>query len=121
MRHGPPGRGADEKPKNIKSSMLELLRYLKPWYKPIVISLIFSLVGTLLTIIAPDKLADLTNNISDGLQTGIDMDLIIKSILIIPRDIHKRKPCHLRGKLYHDNRHAEACVEHAHEHKPEDK
>lgn len=83
MRHGPPGRGADEKPKNIKSSMLELLRYLKPWYKPIVISLIFSLVGTFLTIIAPDKLADLTNNISDGLQTGIDMDLIIKSILII--------------------------------------
>ena len=83
MRHGPPGRGADEKPKNVKSSMLELLRYLKPWYNPIVISLIFSLVGTLLTIIAPDKLADLTNNISDGLQTGIDMDLIIKSILII--------------------------------------
>ena len=83
MRHGPPGRGADEKPKNVKSSMLELLRYLKPWYKPIVISLIFSLVGTLLTIIAPDKLADLTYNISDGLQTGIDMDLIIKSILII--------------------------------------
>lgn len=83
MRHGPPGRGADEKPQNVKSSMLELLRYLKPWYKPIVISLIFSLVGTLLTIIAPDKLADLTNNISDGLQTGIDMDLIIKSILII--------------------------------------
>ena len=83
MRHGPPGRGADEKPKNVKSSMLELLRYLKPWYKPIVISLIFSLVGTLLTIIAPDKIADLTNNISDALQTGIDMDLIIKSILII--------------------------------------
>ena len=83
MRHGPPGRGADEKPKNVKSSMLELLRYLKPWYKPIIISLIFSLVGTFLTIIAPDKLADLTNNISDGLQTGIDMDLIIKSILII--------------------------------------
>lgn len=83
MRHGPPGRGADEKPKNVKSSLLELLRYLKPWYKPIIISLIFSLVGTLLTIIAPDKLADLTNNISDGLQTGIDMDLIIKSILII--------------------------------------
>lgn len=83
MRHGPPGRGADEKPQNVKSSMLELMRYLKPWYKPIVISLIFSLVGTLLTIIAPDKLADLTNNISDGLQTGIDMDLIIKSILII--------------------------------------
>ena len=80
---GPPGRGADEKPQNVKNAMLELLRYLKPWYKPIIISLIFSLVGTYLTIIAPDKLADLTNNISDGLKTGIDMDLIVKSILII--------------------------------------
>ena len=86
MRPGPkgsPGRGADEKPQNVKNAMLELLRYLKPWYKPIIISLIFSLVGTYLTIIAPDKLADLTNNISDGLKTGIDMDLIVKSILII--------------------------------------
>ena len=77
---GPPGRGADEKPQNVKNAMLELLRYLKPWYKPIIISLIFSLVGTFLTIIAPDKLADLTNNISDGLKTGIDMDLIVKSV-----------------------------------------
>ena len=86
MRPGPkgsPGRGADEKPQNVKNAMLELLRYLKPWYKPIIISLIFSLVGTYLTIIAPDKLADLTNNISDGLKTGIDMDLIVKSVLII--------------------------------------
>ena len=80
---GPPGRGADEKPQNVKNAMLELLRYLKPWYKPIIISLIFSLVGTFLTIIAPDKLADLTNNISDGLKTGIDMDLIVRSIIII--------------------------------------
>ncbi len=83
MRPGPPRRGADEKPQNVKNSMLELLRYLKPWYKPIVISLIFSIVGTFLTIIAPDKLADLTNLISGGLETGIDMDRIIKSILII--------------------------------------
>ncbi len=80
---GPPGRGADEKPQNVKSSMLELLKYLRPWYKPIIISLSFSLIGTFLTIIAPDKLADLTNNISDGLKAGIDMGLIVRSILII--------------------------------------
>ncbi len=80
---GPPGRGADEKPQNVKNSMLELLKYLRPWYKPIIISLAFSLIGTFLTIIAPDKLADLTNNISDGLKAGIDMGLIVRSILII--------------------------------------
>ena len=83
MRKAPPRKGSNEKPKNVKGSMIDLFRYLKPWYKPIAISLIFSLIGTLLTIIAPDKLSDLTNNISDGLQSGIDMELIVKSILVL--------------------------------------
>jgi ATP-binding cassette, subfamily B, multidrug efflux pump len=83
MRKAPPRKGSNEKPKNVKGSMIDLFRYLKPWYKPIAISLIFSLIGTFLTIIAPDKLSDLTNNISDGLQSGIDMELIVKSILVL--------------------------------------
>lgn len=84
-RKGPPhpGRGSDEKPKNMKSAMLDLLRYLKPWYKPIVVALIFSILSTALTLIAPDKLADLTNDISDGLAGGIDMELIINAIIVI--------------------------------------
>lgn len=83
MRKGPPGRGPGEKPKNVKSSMLELLRYLKPWYKPIAAALLFSIIGIALTLIAPDKLAQLTNDISDGLAAGIDMGLIVKSIITI--------------------------------------
>ncbi len=83
MRHSPPGRGAKEKPKNMKSAMLALLRYLKPWYKPIVIALVFSLMSTALTLSAPDKLAELTNNISAGLASGIDMQLVVGSIIVI--------------------------------------
>ncbi len=83
MRKGPPGRGAGEKPKNVKSSMVELLRYLKPWYGPIAAALAFSIIGIVLTLIAPDKLARLTNDISDGLAAGIDMGLIVKSIITI--------------------------------------
>ena len=83
MRKGPPGRGPGEKPKNVKSSMLELIKYLKPWYKPIAVALLFSIIGTALTLIAPDKLAQLTNDISDGLAAGIDMELIVKSIITI--------------------------------------
>ena len=73
----------DEKPKNLKSSMLSLLRYLKPWHAAIIISLILSLGSTALTLIAPDKMADLTNSIAAGLTTGIDMDGIKQAIIAI--------------------------------------
>lgn len=78
-----PGRAPDEKPKKVKSSMADLFKYLKPWYKAIVAALILSLAGTALTLIAPDKMADLTNTIGDGLATGIDMSAIIKAIIIV--------------------------------------
>ena len=78
-----PGRAPDEKPRNVKSSMVDLFKYLKPWYKAIVAALILSLAGTALTLIAPDKMADLTNTIGDGLATGIDMSAIIKAIIIV--------------------------------------
>ena len=73
----------DEKPKSFKSSMLSLLRYLKPWHAAIIISLILSLGSTALTLIAPDKMADLTNSIAAGLTTGIDMDGIKQAIIAI--------------------------------------
>lgn len=78
------GKSPDKnKPENMKNAMLELVKYLKPWYKPIVAALVFSIMSTVLTLVAPDKMADLTNTISDGLKTGIDMELIIRAILII--------------------------------------
>ncbi len=73
----------DEEPKNFKSSMLSLLRYLKPWHAAIIISLILSLGSTALTLIAPDKMADLTNSIAAGLTTGIDMEGIKQAIIAI--------------------------------------
>ena len=51
------GKPLDDKPKNFKSSILSLFRYLKPWYAAIVISLLLSLASTVLTLIAPDKMA----------------------------------------------------------------
>ena len=77
------GKPLDDKPKNFKSSILSLFRYLKPWYAAIVISLLLSLASTVLTLIAPDKMADLTNYIAAGLYTGIDMDGIKKAIIAI--------------------------------------
>ena len=83
MRPGPRGRALNEKPKDFKASMVQLFKYCRPWYVPIVIGLAFSLVGTFLTIIAPDRMADLTNAISSGLTTGIDFEAVKKSIISI--------------------------------------
>ncbi len=77
------GRFPDEKPKNFKSSMISLLRYLKPWYAAIIISLALSLVSTVLILIAPGMMADLTNLIGEGLFTQIDMPSVKKSIVKI--------------------------------------
>ena len=77
------GRYSDEKPKNFKSAMLSLLRYLKPWYTAIIISLMFSLMSTVLILIAPGMMADLTNLIGEGLLTGIDMPAVKKAIITI--------------------------------------
>ena len=79
----PRGRHLDEKPKDFKTSMVQLYKYCRPWYVSIVIGLVFALAGTFLTIIAPDKMADLTNAIGSGLTTGIDFDAVKKSIITI--------------------------------------
>ncbi|MEG1850706.1 MAG: ABC transporter ATP-binding protein [Bacilli bacterium] len=51
----------------------------------IIISIIFSLVSSILLIIGPDKLSDITNIISSGLVTGINMDKVkhLTTILVI--------------------------------------
>lgn len=81
--HGPRGRHLDEKPKDFKKSMKQLFSYCRPWYIPIVVSLVFSLAGTFLTIIAPSKMADLTNAIGSGLAGGINLDSVKSSIIAI--------------------------------------
>ena len=72
-----------EKPKNAKAALKSIIKFCKPWYLPITVSLIFSLAGTVLTLIAPSLMANLTNIISAGLSTGIDIDGVTHSIVII--------------------------------------
>lgn len=66
MGRGPMG-GAVENPKNFKRTMTKLLGYCKKYLPAIVIALIAAAAGTVLQIIGPDKLKDLTNEIMKGL------------------------------------------------------
>lgn len=62
-----PGMGNNERAKDFKSAIKRLLKELKGYRFLIVLSLILAGVGSILSIIAPDKLSDLTDEISKGL------------------------------------------------------
>ena len=61
--HGPGGTG--EKAKNFKGTWKKLISYNKKYVPAILISLLAAAVGTVLTLIGPDKIKELTNIISD--------------------------------------------------------
>ena len=66
MGHGPGSRVA-EKPKDFKSAITRLFKELKSFKILITIALILAMLGSILSIFAPNKLKDLTNEISKGL------------------------------------------------------
>jgi ABC-type multidrug transport system, ATPase and permease components len=89
MGGGPMGGGTVEKPKNFKTTMVKLLDYCKKYLPIIIIALIAAIAGTILQIIGPDKLKDLTNEIMKGLPAmikgkpvigSIDMDTVSKIV-----------------------------------------
>ena len=60
---GPMGRGGFEKPKNFKVSIKRLVLFLKPQYPAIILALLFSAAATVLSVLAPGYINDITNEI----------------------------------------------------------
>lgn len=65
-----------EKPKNFKIAIRNLIRYLNKLFPLIIASLILSSFSSVLTIIGPNRLSDLTDEITKGLITGMNFDAI---------------------------------------------
>jgi ATP-binding cassette subfamily B protein len=57
-------RGVVDKPKDFKGSMKSLIQYLKPHRLPIIFVILFSILGTVFTIISPKMLGNITNDIA---------------------------------------------------------
>ena len=70
------------KPNDFKKSMQELIKYCRPYFAAISISLLISIISSILTIVGPDKLKDITNIISSGILTGINLNEV-KNVAII--------------------------------------
>lgn len=78
-------RMAGEKPKDFKASIKSLIVYCKRYALPIFIAIILSCASSILAILGPDRLKEITNEITKGIMSGIDVDKVkhIASILIV--------------------------------------
>lgn len=78
-RPGGMGHGrVAEKPKDLVGTWKKLLGYCKKYLPLIVIAVLCAIGGTVLTLLGPDKLSQITKLIQEGLLTGIDMDAVMK-------------------------------------------
>ena len=79
------GRGnLPEKPHNLKKALGDLLQYCRKEIGVIVISLIFAAGGAVLTIIGPKQISKITDLITEGLMTQIDMEAVARvGVLLI--------------------------------------
>ena len=67
-----------KKKRDFKGTWMKILGYCKQYSAILVLSLIFAVGGTVLTLIGPDKISDLTNLIEQGFISGIDMAAVAK-------------------------------------------
>ena len=75
-------RGNNEHDKDFKKSKNSLINYCRPYLVLILIAIILAMFSSILSIIGPDKLRDITNTITNGLITRIDLNKV-KSISLI--------------------------------------
>ena len=71
---------AAQKPKNMKQALKKLAEYCKKELVIIIIALVLSVVGTVLTIIGPDQISKITDYIYDGLTGGISTTEIAEDV-----------------------------------------
>ena len=77
------GMGAGEKAKDFKSAIKRLFKELKGFRKLITVALILAILSAVLSILAPNRLSNLTDKISEGLVPPFFMDIeAIKKIAI---------------------------------------
>lgn len=67
-----------EKPKDFTGIWIKLIRYCKKYFIAMGVAIVCVIIGTVFTLVGPDKLSDMTKLITDGLMTSIDLDAVAK-------------------------------------------
>ena len=79
-----PNRNKNADRASLRSGgMRSLLRFTRPYYAPVLIATLCAAISSVLSILGPDRLSDLTNCITEGILTGIDMDRVLTICLTL--------------------------------------
>lgn len=79
--HGPGSggmRGGGEKAKDFKNAILQLVVYCKRSLPVMAIGVILAVASSILNVIGPNYIMEMTNEIKLGLKTGIDLDAVVR-------------------------------------------
>ena len=66
----------NEKPKDLKLAVKKLIKYLNKFIPLIIIALVLAILSSIFSIIGPNKLSDLTDEITSGIMVGINFESI---------------------------------------------
>ena len=84
MGPGPgPGMMPGEKAKDFKKAVKDLYYYIKRYMPAIITAIIFSASGTVLNVIGPEKMKEITTLITESVMTGIDKEAVFKIALTL--------------------------------------
>ena len=71
-----------EKPKDIGSAMRKLVNYSSRYWIFFVLALLFGVGAAICTLIGPDLSKSITNLITEGMMTGIDIPAVVEKCII---------------------------------------
>lgn len=66
-------RNNHAKAKDFKGSFAKLLKYIRPYYVSIILSIILVIAGTICTLIGPNKLSEITKIVQKGLSVSVTL------------------------------------------------
>lgn len=77
---GPPGSTmtGGEKAQDFKKSIGQLVNYSRKYLPVIIGSVLLAMAGTILNIVGPNFLSDITDLITDGIMTSIDISAVVR-------------------------------------------
>ncbi|UWP59852.1 ABC transporter ATP-binding protein [Ruminococcus gauvreauii] len=75
--------GTAQKAKNAKRTVRMLFSYSKKYLAGIAVAVIAAMAGTVIALVGPEKLKDLTNLITKGIGASIDMPGVVKIGLLL--------------------------------------
>lgn len=69
-------RSPTSKPKDFKKAIINLFGYCKDYYRLIIFAIVLSIISSIFSIIGPGKVRDIINEITIGLTSTINMEVI---------------------------------------------